>query len=318
MIDSIHIRLNKSLIKEEQLLKLGQIIQPKKQIEWITSDRRLLVGNYKNFQVTINRDTVCVNGSLPKFVFGHNLFTLSHTQIKQAIKLLSMELGLPLVKGEIARIDIAETIAVDNSIIRYLISMLDTPKYERYRTERRSDSVRYEKGNVDLVFYNKTYEALKFTDAHKHFGSKNVIRIELRIKSNVRRTVMNHISQLYVLHLFSHSFMRRLATFWLNNYNSIIKRRQLLKVPPAKSWNMFDEFLVAATLINDGLSFWNDILQIVAEENNWGARTKRTVRDKIISIYDSNNYSIGNPYVSELNAKITQTTVSEFALGNIQ
>lgn len=315
MIDSIHIRLQRAELTTEQISTLLSRLIIKKTIER-SNGNVSYIGNYKNFNIAVNSETITLNGSLPTFLCGHNLKSMHHRENIKALMLLSQELGIPIMKGEIARIDVAETIPVNHSAIRYFISLDETPKYARFRHDNPSHGLRYEKENVQLVFYNKTYEAMKYPDAYKEYDSKNLLRIELRIKFNVRRTLKNKIPKLAVLHLMSPSFFKTLAKYWLSTYNKIVKKRRLLKYPHAKSWNTFQDYLTATAVIDKSYAFWYDIVNITSLENGWDTRTKTNVTKKLKAIYTNSDYSVPNPYIAELNYKVNSTKTAVIAKGS--
>lgn len=317
MIDSIHIRLQRTELTTEQISTLLSRLIIKKTIEH-SNGRISYIGNYKNFNVAVHPKTITLNGSLPTFLNGHNLKSMPHWENIKALKQLSKELGIPIMKGEIARIDVAETIPVDNNIIRYFLSLDETPKFVRYRYDNPSNGVRYEKKNVILAFYNKTHEAMKHANAYREYGSKQLLRIELRINFNVRRTLKNKIRKLAVLHLMAPLFIKRLANYWLTTYHEIVKKRRLLKYPHAKSWNTFQDYLTATALLANSYGYWYDVVNVTSLENGWDTRTKTNVTKKLKAIYTNCDYSVPNPYIAELDNKVNNTKTAMIAKGGCE
>ena len=113
MIDSPYIRIDKSLISQSNLKKLVSKVDLTKESINHETGNKSIYGNYKNFKIAVNNKSVCVNGSLPKFVLGNNVESLSVSETSTALIELSNELSIPILKGDLTRIDIAESFPVD-------------------------------------------------------------------------------------------------------------------------------------------------------------------------------------------------------------
>lgn len=310
MIDSIHMVLSRSFVSRTQIEHLYQIIYNKSRTERINDNQTIYYGNYKNFKVCIFEKHITLNGSLPKFLFDHNLFVLTHTEVIKALKLLSNELGLPLFKAHISRLDVAENIILNYRTRLYFPWLLDTPKYCR----NRSSSVQYTKGNVEFVFYDKTEDVVRYPTAHSKYQSANIVRIELRIKKNIRR----HLGleyRLYVLHLLSQSFFCLLAREWQKHYESILKQRQLYKPPVMTGWKGFQDYLFVLTLLEKGFMQAYELMGYIAEKNKWSSRTLREVRHQMYRLYNG-NYTQSNSYIKEIDEKVKSTYTYSLAVNS--
>lgn len=162
-IDTLQIRLLTSLVKPHQFDHLSNILKLDKEVIYKATGYASIVANYKNLKITINEKNIHVNGSLPKFYFGNNVQTFSsEQQVNDALKQLSTELGIPILKGDIVRVDVAISIPLNSNIAFYMKSLKETPGYGYAYNEGRYINKKYKKGNLVLAFYDKTLDATQY------------------------------------------------------------------------------------------------------------------------------------------------------------
>ena len=65
-------------------------------------------GHIKGLRVSVTEKCVKVSGSLSKYFRGTNLDSLTLSQIEKAIKQLGKDLGVPMIKADVERVDMAE------------------------------------------------------------------------------------------------------------------------------------------------------------------------------------------------------------------
>src|SRR5690606_13643925 len=131
-----------------------------------------------------NTKTICINGSLPKFYYGDNVRSITPDKLNDVLLQLNDELGIPILKGDLTRIDVAESFPVKGSLLNYTNCLIETPNYY---SSRDVHGIRYSKNNIVLAFYDKSSESIK-SGEYYHYTEK-VLRIELRLTSHLRRTL---------------------------------------------------------------------------------------------------------------------------------
>ena len=100
---------------------------------------------------------VRVRGSIAKYFRGDNLETLSLEELKGAIKKLESELGIPVRKGRITRVDMAGTFQMKEKPLLYLKKLGWLEGYNRGSFF--GDTLYYTRGKkVQLCFYDKGKE----------------------------------------------------------------------------------------------------------------------------------------------------------------
>ncbi len=317
MIDSIHIRLKRTLVSNARVKSFTEKILTKQvyndskffEDETEPYEDTVTIGNFKNFNVSIGSKHIKINGSLPEYIYGNNVQGLPFSELYNAIKRLSEETGISWQAGEIQRIDIGESFTVSGNVRKYFLSLLDTQHYDRNRIDKKDENgVRYNYGTDGVTvftFYDKTKEALTIPD-YLDDPNKRVIRIEMRIMKNVRRTTYNSIKFLKVANLITEKYHKKLATMWGEHYDSIVKKRELkehniLLEPKTKS---IDSFLIAYALHEMSYATALDWLSIIAEKNKWSTIEKSKAKAKIHGQYNSDITSKPNRFIKELDSAV--------------
>lgn len=300
MIDTVHTELSLTVISSKQLNNLRSIITGTETKYNHETASELLIGHYKNFQVTITDKRVTVNGSLSKYYFGNNVQTLSFSEVNIALLQLSKELGIPLLRGEIRRIDMALSIPLDHNIVKYYKSFADTPRYSK---DTHKHGIRYTRGNIVLALYDKTFDAVT-SNQFTHGG--DVLRIELRIMKRVRRTVSPTAKKLFLLQLLSSTMKTKLVQLWIKHYTSIEIKKTFTDLTVAKGWKDCSKYLMLEGIKNIELCNWLNEIDQLAKVNNWSAETKSDVKKKSREVYSTSHLASKNDYIEEINQKIDQ------------
>ena len=69
-------------------------------------------GHINGLRVTVTAKHVKVSGSLSKYFRGTNLDSLTLLQVEKAIKQLGKDLGVPMIKADVERVDMAENFGI--------------------------------------------------------------------------------------------------------------------------------------------------------------------------------------------------------------
>ena len=229
MIDTISISLDQvDAPNVEFLEEIPCLIDPKTITHYNSKGIDKVRGNIENFFVTVTKYGVFITGSLCKYWKGNNCETMTFTDTKEAITSLSERMNLPLIKGQLTRLDVGTNLQVANPPNIYYDSFGNAPYCQRvpqqngvyYQTERRT-----------IAIYDKLMECKdKKTELpHTFTDCQNLLRIEVRFKKALARQLdMKRIS---VEQLFDPSFNLYLLNRWYNEYTSIVKFRQILPQP---------------------------------------------------------------------------------------
>jgi len=320
MVDTVQMRLQRSRLTKNQIEKLIGVLTNIKvnnrhqQIGDTEYNKSYIEGNYKGFNFKIGSKTVTANGSLVKYFYGNNVQCLPFSEIGTAIKQLSKATGLPWLKADLQRVDIAECVIVNHNVQHYFAYLDDTPGYSRNMdVTKLSHGVRFLKDNIKLCFYDKTVEAVRVPGFIKNFSTNRVIRIEARIMKNVRRTLYNKTKKFGVVNLLSHTYHKRLAEFWQEHYAAIIKRRIIYEHGEVLRKKNADEYLMALAMrLIGGLSQWFCILDTMTSNNHWTTKAKSDAKKDYRRKYSSEIVTLPNAYIKELDDKVHEGYIYQF------
>lgn len=155
MIDSLNMTIDRSDINENTDL-MGEI-GTRIEIDPYNSNELKVEGKLGNLKVVITEMEIKVYGSIAKYLNGDNLETLSLEKLRDAVKKLENELGVPVHKGKIKRVDLAGTFQMKEKPQLYLnkLGWLD----DVTRSTFEGTTLYYtKKGERQLRFYDKTRE----------------------------------------------------------------------------------------------------------------------------------------------------------------
>jgi len=275
--------------------------------EWIST-----TGYLDNYRVTVFNNKVYFNGSLNKYANQTNILPFEKAQILTSIKELQQVTRLPIHKGEILRIDIATNICLKYKYKDYLPYLEETNGYLKGKNEY--GGVKYGKGNIELVFYDKLAELRKRSPETypliKEILSSNneqgIMRVELRLKQRVKDQLLPEIESggLTVVHLLSQTLQLRLIRLYYRHYNAITKTN-IIDLPPSISGIKEIKTVLATMHIQFlGLSKVLTYIDGIAKQNQWSASKKSTTKKEMRELYNLNIAKTSPHYIRELNRKV--------------
>ena len=122
-------------------------------------------GELDNLKVTMTSNTISVKGSICKYHFGNNLYTLSMKDTKEAINSISESLGLNMKKASVSRVDWSTNLSTTLPPTLYMPKLGDLSRFNRLENP---NSIYYNQSAKRLLFYDKMIEAKKKKgDYHK-------------------------------------------------------------------------------------------------------------------------------------------------------
>lgn len=184
----------------------------------------IIKGYLSSLFVLISENGVYISGSLSKYYYGNNMYTLSFTEIKQAFKMIENQLNIPIEKAKVQRLDIAENFIVDYPAENYWQCLGDMTYYNR---QEMNNGVYYNGSNKTLSFYDKGYERkVKKKGVPECYIGKNVLRYELRFMKRLGKQFDRQF--LYVSDLILESFFAELLDKYKMQYEKIHKYQSII------------------------------------------------------------------------------------------
>ncbi len=176
-----------------------------------------------NLRVEVYEGELTVEGSICKWYKGSNLESLTRTETEAMIKKLSEELGLPMERAEVQRLDFGR-----NLITRYkpwnYFRHLGRMKFTR--REMFKGTVYYFKGDYwKLEFYDKVKEYKENTTGRElpeAWRGKNILRYEYSLLKRVKKSLGLPYG-LEASKLYDPDFCRKMIDRWEKAYFEIDK-----------------------------------------------------------------------------------------------
>ena len=180
-------------------------------------------GHLSNLRVGIYRAGVSVKGSICSYALKSNLGTLTRQDIERSTEQLSDELGLPMSRANITRVDVAKSLLVSASPLAYLPYFGDSQHYKRLVQPQ---SLYYQSTQRQLHIYDKIAEAKRagvvVPDVWK---GKNVLRYELRFLGRLAQQFNQ--ATVTAADLYKEDFYMNLVDRWVSEFQAIRKIRHI-------------------------------------------------------------------------------------------
>ena len=181
-------------------------------------------GRLANLRVSINGYGLTVEGSLPKYLFGNNLETLTRSATRQAIEKISDSLHLSIEEAKICRFDVAYNWSMKRPVIEYTSALLSAPYCKRSDFADR-ETVTFHNTMRSISIYDKAREVEKKKEAIPEFyQGKNILRYETSFKARLGKQFGKQI--ITVKDLTDEVFYMKPIKKWKELYFLIQKTRK--------------------------------------------------------------------------------------------
>jgi len=279
-----------------------------------STDSVCLTGKLKNMKVLITQDYLKVTGSLAKYYFDNNLQTMDHEDIVTAVVWLGDELGLPIERGFIKRIDIARNIIVKRNVRQYLDCFDETDGYHR---DRINDRLLYKKtnGTHSVTMYDKVKELKKNEREFYQYNrngvlkDKNILRYEVKLEQKINQLLK--YKTVRVVHLRSKTFLKKLNDFWYMKYKSISTKKTFTFSTDIASYGDFKKELLVKSIKDMGIASLYKLLEDLRKAG------KITSNKKAYAKQDIKRLVAGSSSLIELDQTVELMSDIEFLYQNV-
>jgi len=243
---------------------------------------------------------IILNGSLPKYFYGHNLSTLTLRDTKLVIENLSDFIKVNLNKSKVHEIHFATNFIMKYKI-NYYLDEFDELNY--FKKNFWSGTLYYTNSLKQLIFYNKLQEMDKCNipeNLKKLTGQS--LRYELRFKKRIKQEFGRTI-KLEELH--DEAFFYNMLIKWKNYYFNI------KKIPKIQQNNMniktktdFNKAMILDVIETKGFDYVIDKMK-KCEFND--VKTPSRIKREYRRIMNNMSNSDTNDLIKELDEKIIET-----------
>lgn len=204
------------------------------------------VGKYYNHQIKANENAMFITLSVPKLMFGHNLYEVSHLDINSFVrKLVStlLQYGIVVDKNDILEASVKEihfgkNLILDGVKSKKIIQMLSKANVKRLGMQRSKyngdgEQLEFKTKNTYIIsFYDKTkellsnYKSMRKDTFHKkqqfeavdRSKDKEILRMEVKLLSSVKITSVLKSFNLHITPVLKNLFHEGLAKAVLLSY----------------------------------------------------------------------------------------------------
>lgn len=216
-------------------------------------------GKVGDYSVLLTASGISLKGSLPKFLLPTNLHTLSRSGACQAIEKLSDTIHLPIKDAKVGRIDVSTVLLVEQPPCNYYPFLGNKPRFQRLQAT--NDTLYYNTGKRQLIFYNKLAEAqAKGVSIPAGFSGENLMRLEARFTQ--RLPAQFNLPVVTGATLTDERFYTGMVKRWGDEYFSIQKLKSIAVMDTSniKTPNDAKDVLFTHLLQSAGIEFVDNFI----------------------------------------------------------
>jgi len=271
------------------------------------------LGGYRNFRIRGYCSNLLIEGSLAKFYFGNNLYTLNIRQTQEAIEQLSDELHLYLSKASISRIDFGANFILTHPVNEYLLLL---GAYKDYLPVKIGNESKYYWPRViqkprprELCFYDKIKESNHNNILiPQDLMQTNILRYEYKLKGRLARQL--EIGAITGQSLWQPDFFFMMGNIWAENYFEIEKKNILRPESMDRIRTVSDarDTLLAMLIVNDDKGLLEAFLRALKEQGvfpdpKYLSRLKRKLKEINLDVTMMDVHEL----IKELNHQVEET-----------
>lgn len=264
-------------------------------------------GTLNGLSVGVVGGGVFVEGSLPKYHYGSNIYPLDRNSTKDCIECVSDTLGFDMRGANVIDLEFGTTFMMQHKVSAYLAKLGQMSRLQRYNFN--SDTLYYKgKGKSKqprvYTFYDKLADCkAKHLAYPSDFEDKNLLRYEMRLKGRLAKQI--GVPEVRASTLYDREFYRELVRRYQDSYFAISKINELKPNVMKEIKNVSDAFKIfVARLLSQTEqpqsqidAFVNEIKAAgVFEHDIYYIRLK----DKLNEIATKDNFTVSNELIKEL------------------
>ncbi len=305
MFDTVYMWLDWSKVDNVELDSIASKLSNLK--EFKSKSSVSYSGYLDNYVVRICEAGISLKGSIARYYHGNNLFPLSRLEMKDAVKKLSDELGLPFHLSKVTRFDLAANFIMERPVQNYFPFLGEKRGYNRSNISL--STLYYNTEKKQLIFYDKSKEfkkKYKSVETPFIYKEKNILRYELKYQNRVNKIFDKE--EITVEDLINVEFYEKLKENYINEYIKIqkVNRISILNYneirKPKHALNLIFGALLHKTDPEDINSILDELkVQKVFSDPKSYSRLKSDLRD----IKNSPTISVKSDLIIELDKKVT-------------
>ena len=227
MYDKVKLWIDRAIVGE-QFPTIANYLDSAKQETDLQTGEVKTFGNLEGLKVSIFVGGLSVVGSLPKYLYGSNVYPLDRHTTNQAIEKMGDALHIPIEKASVTGVEFGTNFLMMHHVTDYLAKMGNMPRLHRYHFE---PSTLYYKGGGKqqpkvFAFYDKIADATaKGMVYPEDMKGANLLKYEMRINGRLPQQL--GVPEVKASTLTDLSFYRMMVKRYQDSYFSISKLYQV-------------------------------------------------------------------------------------------
>ncbi len=227
MYDKVKLWIDRAMVGEQYPTIANYLEEANTQINHQTGEVKTF-GSLEGLKVSIFVSGVSVVGSLPKYMYGSNVYPLDRHTTSQAVEKLSDALHIKIEEAIVTGVEFGTTFLMKHQVPNYLARLGNMPRLARYHFE---PSTLYYKGTGKqqpkvFAFYDKTAEAkAKGMKCPEDLKGANLLRFEMRLNGRLPHQL--GVPAVQASTLYDKTFYGIMVKRYQDSYFSIAKLNQI-------------------------------------------------------------------------------------------
>ena len=307
MVDKLKLWADRAIVGE-QLPTIATYLDRAKQQTDLQTGEIITSGNIEGLKVVIYTGGLSVIGSMPKFLYGSNVYPLTRHTIKDAIEKISDTLHIHTEKADVTELEFGTNFLMKHPVADYLSKLGEMPRLERVQVT--PTSVRYQgrgkRHPKEFSFYDKLADAAsKGMNYPEDMKGQNLLRYEIRLSGRLPQQLS--VPQVIASTLTEKGFYRLMVKRYQDDYFRISKQNQVktdvmseIKTP-TDAFNVFVARLLSQTDKSQIAGFLDELKQAGVFEDR---KNYTRVKSKIREVATKANFTISDELIKELDDEV--------------
>ena len=307
MYDKVKLWIDRTIVGEQFPTIVNYLDSAKQETDIQTGEMRVR-GKIEGLKVSIFMGGLSIVGSLPKYLYGSNVYPLDRHTTAQAIEKISDVLRLKADEAIVTGIEFGTNFLMRHNVQEYLAKLGDMPRLGRYHFE---PSTLYYKGTGKqqfkvFVFYDKIADAKnKGAIYPNNLNGANLLRYEMRLNGRLPHQL--GVPEVKASTLYQIPFYRMMVKQYQDRYFSITKSNQIKTNVMSEIKTVTDAFnvLFARLLSQTGKAQIGDFLNELKEAAVFEDRKNYSrLKKKIQEIATKADITVSDELIRELDNEV--------------
>lgn len=308
MYDKVKLWIDRAMVGEQYPTIANYLDEANTQINHQTGEVKTF-GSLEGLKVSIFVGGLSVVGSLPKYLYGSNVYPLDRHTTAQAIAKLSDALHIQTDEASVTGIEFGTNFLMMHPVPDYLAKLGNMPRLNRYHFE---PSTLYYKGAGRqqpkvFAFYDKMADARAKGMGYPEDMREgiNLLRYEMRLNGRLPNQL--GVPEVKASTLYQVPFYRMMVKRYQDSYFSIAKLNQIKTDVMSEIKTVTDAFnvFVARLISQTGQTQIGGFLDELKEAGVFDDRKSYTrLKNKLQEVATKANITVSDELMRELNDEI--------------